>query len=81
MRLEYVVEDVNDLFRALRHMVDDNEIEVDNFLSDPQGAQDYLYRYQNNVNKSMNGVFDIIDLDSRIEYASVQKSVIGFEYD
>jgi hypothetical protein len=80
MKLEYIVEDKNDLFRALRSMVKNEGIEVDNFNNGVETACEYLYIYQNNMNKLLNGELNISDLDSHIRYASIQKSYIGFEF-
>lgn len=79
LQLEYIVENINDLFRALRQMVKDEEIEVDPFPNDIDAACDYLLEYQSNRNKLFDGEVDLCDLDGRLKYCSVQRFKIGIE--
>lgn len=78
IRLEYIVEDRNDIFRALRNLVNAEKIEVEPFPDNLEAATNYLYIYQNNMNKVFNGKIDLSDLNSRLRYCSVQKFVVGF---
>lgn len=77
MQLEYIVEDNNDIFKALRELAKREDIEVDSFPGNVEESCNYLYLYQNNMNKVFNGNLDLSDLDARLKYCSIQKFTVG----
>ena len=76
MKVQYIVQNQDDLFGALL-LLNQHEGITLNDQDDMDKFQNQIQEYQNKVSRENNGILELFDLNSRMEYCVIESCVIG----